>query len=113
MKKPGLAVNNIARVGSFTEHRFAMLLSRILATPLLLLALATPLFSEAVKDREGAVRKDKATLENDPRWNYNDPEKAFAEAKKTGKPVLVVLRCVPCLACAGIDAQVLMDRSEV
>lgn len=90
-----------------------MLLSRMLPAALSLLALAAPTLSEAVKDREGAVRLDKATLENDPRWNYNDPEKAFAEARRTGKPVLVVLRCVPCLACAGIDAQLLMDRSEV
>src|SRR5262249_55527479 len=86
---------------------------RSLFVSLFSLALAGVTFAEAVKDREGAVRNDRANLEANPRWNYNDPEKAFAEAKRTGKPVLVVLRCVPCLACAGIDAQVLMDRSEV
>src|SRR5690348_9112049 len=64
---------------------------------------------EAVKDREGAVRKDRAVMENDARWIYNDFERAFAEGKKTGKPVLIVMRCVPCLACAGIDAQVLEE----
>lgn len=64
---------------------------------------------ETVKDREGAVRKDKAVMENDARWIYNDIDRAFAEGKKTGKPVLVVLRCVPCLSCAGIDAQVLEE----
>ena len=67
--------------------------------------------AETVKDREGAVRKDKATMENDARWIYNDLDRAFAEGKKSGKPVLVVLRCVPCLACAGIDAQVLEEPS--
>jgi hypothetical protein len=66
-------------------------------------------FAEAVKDREGAVRKDKLTMENDPRWIYNDWQKGFAEAKREGRPVLLVLRCVPCLGCAGIDASVLTE----
>jgi hypothetical protein len=47
------------------------------------------------------VRDDNAKLENDPRWIYNDFEKGFAEGKRTGKPVLVVLRFVPCLALCG------------
>ena len=63
----------------------------------------------AVKDREGAVRGDKAAMENDARWIYNDVERGFAEAKKTGKPLLVVLRCVPCLSCVGLDAEVLKE----
>src|SRR4029078_1261270 len=32
-----------------------------------------------------------------------------ARAKETQKPLLVVLRCVPCLSCAGIDASVLNE----
>jgi hypothetical protein len=69
--------------------------------------LAHSLQGEAVKDREGAVRQDKDTLENDARWIYNDLEKGFAEAARTHRPLLVVLRCVPCVSCAGIDASVL------
>src|SRR5215203_6484785 len=69
--------------------------------------------AETVKDREGAVRQDRAAMEKDDRWIYNDYERGFAEAKKAGKPLLVVLRCVPCLACAGIDAQVLEEPSLV
>ena len=69
-----------------------------------------PLPAETVKDREGAVRKDKATMENDARWIYNDIDKGFAEAKRTGKPLLVVLRCIPCMACMGIDASVLTQQ---
>lgn len=67
----------------------------------------------AVKDREGAVRQDKAAMENDARWIYNDVERGFAEAKRTGKPLLVVLRCVPCLSCVGLDAQVLTEPALV
>lgn len=65
--------------------------------------------AEAVKDREGAVRNDRATMENDSRWIYNDVDKGFEQAKASGKPLLVVLRCVPCLSCAGIDASVLQE----
>ncbi len=65
----------------------------------------------AVKDREGAVRHDRAVMEADTRWIYNDFDRGFAEAKKTGKPLLVVIRCVPCLACVGLDAEVLKEPS--
>ena len=87
--------------------------------PLLALAasaltvLTAPIHGDAVKDREGAVRKDRAALEYDARWIYNDFRAGFEKAKQTGKPLLVVIRCVPCLACAGIDAQVLEEKSLV
>jgi hypothetical protein len=79
----------------------------------LLTVCATFSFAETVKDREGAVRKDRATMENDARWIYNDFERGFAEAKRTGKPLLVVLRCVPCLSCMGIDTSVLAEPGLV
>ena len=78
-----------------------------------LLLLAAVASAETVKDREGSVRKDRATMEGDARWIYGDFERGFAEAKRTGKPLLVVLRCVPCLACAGIDARVLLNETEL
>jgi len=81
--------------------------------PLACTLVAVASFAETVKDREGAVRNDKAAMEKDARWLYNDPAKGFAEAKRTGKPLLVVLRCVPCLACSGIDAQVLLQEGEL
>lgn len=28
-------------------------------------------------------------------WIYNDLDKGFAEAKAAGKPLMVVLRCIP------------------
>jgi len=66
--------------------------------------------AETVKDREGAVRGDQAALATDARWIYNDFQRGFGEAQRSGKPLLVVLRCVPCLACGGIDGQVI-DRA--
>ena len=37
-------------------------------------------FAEAVKDREGAVRKDRSALEYDARWIYNDFKAGLAKA---------------------------------
>ncbi len=78
-------------------------------TLLVVFAIATSSFAAAVKDREAAVRDDKATMEKDARWIYNDFQRGLTEAKWKGKPLLVVLRCVPCLSCAGIDASVLNE----
>lgn len=79
----------------------------------LLLAFSTAVHAESVKDREGAVRDEKARMENDARWNWSDIDGGFRLAKTTGKPLLVVLRCVPCLSCAGIDASVLQEAELV
>lgn len=60
--------------------------------------------------REEAVRNDKKNLSGDTRWLYNDVQSGFEAAKKAGKPLLVVLRCVPCKACTGIDESVLQAK---
>src|SRR6266496_6642261 len=65
-----------------------------------------------VKTRDAAVRNDRAVVGSGSRWIYNDFQRGFAEAKRTGKPLLVVLRCVPCLSCAGIDTQVLKQAEQ-
>lgn len=75
--------------------------------------LALQSFAETVPDRKGAILSDRASLEYDPRWIYDDAERGFAEARRTGKPLLVVLRCIPCLACAGIDAKVVVEGTEL
>jgi serine protease Do len=83
---------------------------KILATLLASALLATSLHAEAVKDREGAVRGDREKMSNDARWIYGDIDHGFAEAKKSGKPVLVALRCVPCKSCMGIDQSILTSK---
>lgn len=85
-------------------------MKRLLLASLLSL---TCIHAESVKDREGAVRADKARMESDQRWAYNDVESAFIQAQRTGKPVLVVMRCVPCLACMGLDTAVLMESDAL
>lgn len=79
---------------------------------LLLLALGGA-EAQTVKDREGAIRKDAKEMSDNERWIYNDVDAGFAEAERTGKPLMVVLRCVPCMACMGIDAEVLTENFEI
>ena len=82
---------------------------------LLCLAMASGccVHAETVKDREGAVRGDKAKMEDSDRWIYGDYRSALAKGRETGKPVMVTLRCVPCLACAGFDAEVLREQTKL
>ena len=79
-------------------HRLAL----FLLVSISLTALAQPKIS-----REDKLKLDRKKVEADGFWIYNDLAKGIEEAKKTGKPLLVVLRCVPCVACMGIDASVL------
>lgn len=63
--------------------------------------------------REAKVRADKANVEKDESWVYNDFAKATDEAKKSGKPLLVVLRCIPCEACSKFDDEVVRRNETV
>ena len=45
-------------------------------------------------------------------WIYNDLPKARAEAERTGKPLLVIFRCIPCEACAQLDREI-MERDPL
>lgn len=46
-------------------------------------------------------------------WIYDDLPKAQAEAKQSGKPLLVVLRCVPCPPGKTLDGQVMNPNPEL
>ncbi|MBM3847087.1 MAG: thioredoxin family protein [Verrucomicrobia bacterium] len=63
--------------------------------------------AETVKDRAAGVRSDYAVMQSSLRWIYNDIDRAFAQARKTGKPLLVALRCIPCKSCMGLDVSIL------
>jgi hypothetical protein len=62
--------------------------------------------------RDVKVRNDKKKVEADGYWIYNDIPKAFAEAKASGKPIVVVLRCIPCEECVKLDDE-LVDKNPV
>lgn len=74
---------------------------------------ATVAFAQVAQDRETKVRNDRKNVEGDGYWIYNDLPKGIAEAKRSGKPLLVVLRCVPCEACSQLDAQVVARDATV
>jgi hypothetical protein len=83
----------------------------LMFTALALAAVQT--FAAAPNEREKKVRADKANLENDENWIYDNWEKAVAEAKSTNKPLLVVLRCIPCEACSKFDDEVVRRNETV
>ena len=76
---------------------------RVLAALALTFALALPDPAAAQNPREKKVRDDKVKVEADGFWIYNNLPKAFEEAKKDKKPVVVVLRCLPCEECVKLD----------
>lgn len=73
-------------------------------------ALLHPASAPAQNTREKKVREDKAKVEADGYWIYNNLPKAFAEAKSSGKPMVVILRCIPCEECVKLDDE-LVDKN--
>lgn len=85
-------------------------MSRILC--LLLVATIPALAFAQRKTREEKVREDRQRVEADGFWMYNDLPGAFEKARETGKPLLVVLRCIPCEECVKLDDD-LVDKDPV
>ena len=50
---------------------------------------------EKRKTRDEMVHDDRSAFGKSEHWIYNDLEKGFAEAKQSGKPMIVVHRCIP------------------
>ena len=71
-----------------------------------------PLWASA-QDRKAKVINDRATFAKNDVWIYDDLERAFASAKETGKPLLVVFRCIPCEACSHFDQQLLAEQDQL
>jgi hypothetical protein len=74
------------------------------------LAVAAPVHAQT---REEKVRADRRKVEADGFWIYNDLAKGMAEAKESGKPLLVVLRCVPCVECVRLDEDLVNQDRRV
>ena len=57
----------------------------------------------AAQTREEMVREDRKKVESEGYWIYNDLPRAFDEARQSDKPIIVVLRCIPCHECVKLD----------
>lgn len=69
---------------------------RLLAAGLtILVSLSWPQWSSAAETRDDKVRKDLAEHGESGLWIYNDLSKGLEQARQSGRPLLVVLRCVP------------------
>lgn len=65
------------------------------------------------QDRATKVRNDREKVEGEGFWIYNDLARGFELAKETDRPLAVVIRCIPCEACAQLDAQVVSRDAAV
>jgi len=63
------------------------------------------------QSREEKVRADQKKVKAEGYWIYNNMQQGFDEAHKTGKPILVVLRCIPCEECVKLDED-LMEQDK-
>ena len=50
---------------------------------------------EKKKSRDEMVLDDRDALADNAHWIYNDLDTAFAEADRSGRPLMVVHRCIP------------------
>jgi serine protease Do len=82
---------------------------RILAVALLV-ANTIQVFAQ---DRATKVRNDRQELKDSRVWIYNDLTAGFQEARRSGKPLFVTIRCIPCEACSRFDKKLLDRQNEV
>lgn len=79
------------------KHHVRVLGSAVASVATLGMAAMSPLFAEdePKKTRDEMVRDDRDALSDSAHWIYNDLGKAFAEAQRSGMPLMVVHRCIP------------------
>ena len=97
---------------NYTQFLIPSTETKAMPRPFAFLAIAfVATAAPAQQTREEKVRADKKKIEAEGKWIYNDVPKAFAEAKTTGKPIIAVLRCLPCEECVKLDDE-LIDADE-
>ena len=69
------------------------------------------LLTIGAQTREEKVRNDRKKVEADKLWIYNDLPQGICRGRKTGKPMLVVFRCIPCVECVKLDDD-LIDQDK-
>lgn len=81
--------------------------------PLLVVPVLIGVLTDVVaQTREEKVREDRRKVEAEGFWIYNNLPLAFDTAKQNGKPIMVVLRCIPCEACVKLDDD-LVEQDKV
>lgn len=65
------------------------------------------------KTREEKVREDRQRVEAKGIWLYNDLPAAYRAAAKSDKPILAVLRCVPCEECVKLDDELIDTDPQI
>lgn len=76
----------------------------------LVVGMATGAYSQT---REQKVREDKKKAEASGYWHYNNLDKGIAQAKTDNKPIIVVLRCLPCEECVKLDDELVESDPRV
>lgn len=76
----------------------------------LVLMLASGAFAQT---REQKVRDDKKKAETTGYWHYNNLAQGISQAKADNKPLIVVLRCLPCEECVKLDDELVESDPRV
>lgn len=85
-------------------------MSRWLLTLLAFLALAGSLQAQSAEEK---VRNDKKLVEQEGYWLYGDLAKGFKVAKQSNKPIVVILRCLPCKECVKLDDELIAGDARI
>jgi hypothetical protein len=78
-----------------------------------LLLVTAPIIPLHAQDRATKVRNDREQLKDNEVWIYNNLDHGIAEAKRSGRPLFVAIRCIPCEACSRFDKKLLDRQNEV
>lgn len=78
----------------------------LLLSIIVTIAVSPQLSAQETKTRDQLVREDLSNFGSLDEWIYNDVQRGFDAARKSGKPLLVVFRCIPCEACAQLDQDI-------
>lgn len=67
----------------------------------------------AAQSREEKVRNDKKKVEAEGFWIYGDLPRGLDEARQSNKPLVVILRCLPCEECVKLDDELIDGDARV
>jgi hypothetical protein len=85
-------LKNISPLHPFIPYSMRIMMKRFLLTATISTLLLPAAFSA---DRNQQVHDDKKALQSSDLWIYNDMDRAFEEARRQNKPLLIVYRCIP------------------